>query len=151
MKTLNLKDNKFTRTIRFFDRMAELGFTRAEADTLRLAQLTLHRWNELEGGDGNDRASWAIERDEETGKPYMVTYPHSGSSRRHRIADREAGALKRIAAILAEHGALWSYHQTDPRGCALYVGRVADLIERGTGKQADLASCYNRGIAVVVG
>ena len=151
MKTLNRKDNKYTRTIRFFDRMADLGFTRGEADALRLAQLTLHRWAELECGGGNDYASWSIERDEDTGKPYMVTYPHNGSSRRHRIADREAGALKRIAAILAEHGTLWSYHQTDPRGCALYVGRVADLIERGTGKQADVASCYNRGIAVVVG
>jgi hypothetical protein len=80
-----------------------------------------------------------------------VTHPHNGASRRHRIADREAGALKRIGAVLANHGTLWSYHQTDPRGCALYVGRVADLIEAGTGKQADLASCYNRGLAVVVG
>ena len=32
MKTLNRKDNKYTRTIRFFDRMADLGFTRGEAD-----------------------------------------------------------------------------------------------------------------------
>jgi len=151
MKTLNRKENKFTRAIRFFERMADIGFTRAEADKLRLAQLTLHRWNELECGDGNERASWSIERDEETGKPYMVTHPHSGPSRRHRIADREAGALKRIAAVLANHGTIWSYHQTDPRGCALYVGRVADLIESGTGRQMDLASCYNRGMAVVVG
>jgi len=140
MKTLNRKDNKLTRAILFFERMADLGFTRGEADALRLAQLTLHRW-----------ASWSIERDEDTGKPYMVHSPHSGVSRRHRIADREAGALKRIAAILADHGTLWSYHQTDPRGCALYVGRVADLIEHGTGKQAAVESCYNRGIAVVVG
>lgn len=55
MKTLNRKDNKYTRTIRFFDRMANLGFTRDEADTLRKAQMTLHRWNELECGDGNDQ------------------------------------------------------------------------------------------------
>ena len=150
MKTLHRKDNKSTRTIRFFDRMADLGFTRTEADTLRLAQLTLRRWSELECGDGNEHASWSIERDETTGKPYMATYPHNGASRRHRIADREAGALKRIA-VLADHGTLWSYHQTDPRGCALYVGRVVDLIEHGTGRQMDIASCYNRGIAVVVG
>jgi hypothetical protein len=151
MKTLNRKDNKFTRTARFFARLADLGLSYSEADTLRLAEKTLHRWAELECGDGNEHASWSIERDETTGKPYLVTHPHNGASRRHRIADREAGALRRIAAVLADHGTLWSYHQTDPRGCALYVGRVADLIEHGTGRQMDIVSCYNRGIAVVVG
>ena len=34
-----------------------------QAATLRRAEMTLHRWAELECGDGNDYASWAIERD----------------------------------------------------------------------------------------
>lgn len=91
-----------------------------EVNTLRRAELTLQRWAELECGDGNDYASWSIERDEETGLPYMCRYPHDGEMRRHRIADREAGALRRIAAICKANG-LHFYHQTDPRGCALYV------------------------------
>lgn len=51
-------------------------------DALRRAELTLHRWSEMKCGDGNDYASWAIERDEKTNKPFWVTYPHNGESRR---------------------------------------------------------------------
>ena len=92
-----------------------------QANTLRRAQLTLHRWAELECGDGNDYASWSIERDEATGKPFMRTYPHKGTMHQHAIPDRERGALKRVAEVCKELG-LFYYHQTDPRGCALYVG-----------------------------
>ena len=87
------------------------------AHTLRRAELTLRRWAELECGDSNDYASWAIERDEQTGKPYRVTYPHNSDKvRRHATPDRENGALRRVAAT-----GLHFYHQTDPRGAALYV------------------------------
>src|SRR3990167_10385477 len=85
-----------------------------EANTLRRAQLTLHRWAEMECGDGNDHASWAIERDEVTQIPYFVTYPHNGPVRRRRIADKEAGALRRVAEVCERIGAHF-YHQTDPR------------------------------------
>ena len=92
----------------------------AEINTLRRAEITLQRWAEQECGDSNDFASWAIERDEETGIPYRVTYPHKGGTRRYRVADKEAGALKRVKAICAAHN-LHFFHQTDPRGCALYI------------------------------
>lgn len=91
-----------------------------DANTLRRAQMTLHRWAEQECGDGNDYQSWSIERDETTGKPFMHTYPHKGESRRYPIADREAGALRRVAEVCKRNG-LHYYHQGDPRGCALYV------------------------------
>jgi len=91
-----------------------------EANTLRRAEKTLHRWAELECGDSGPYASWSIERDGQTGKPYWCVYPHTGEARRSPIADREAGALKRIKAICDAHG-IHFYHQTDPRGCALYV------------------------------
>lgn len=93
-----------------------------DARTLRRAALTLHRWAELECGDGNDYGSWAIERDEVTGAPYMVTYPHKGGERRRRIPDREAGALRRVREVCERVGLNW-YHQTDPRGAALRVSR----------------------------
>lgn len=83
--------------------LVTLGFTIGEADALRRISMTLRRWFELECGNSNDYASWAIERDEETGKPYMVThYHHSGSSKPNRrlIADREKGARKRLLAII---------------------------------------------------
>ncbi len=91
-----------------------------QANDLRRAEITLHRWAEAECGDSNNYASWAVERDEKTGVPYRVTYPHNGPERRVRIADRERGALVRVARICAELG-LHYFHQTDPRGCALYV------------------------------
>jgi hypothetical protein len=108
-----------------------VSVTWAQADTLRRAELTLHRWAELECGDGNGRASWAIERDEETERPYYVTYPHDGPSYRRAIPDRERGALARVAAVCKAVGAHF-HHQTDPRGGALYVSsRPIDGTNRG--------------------
>jgi hypothetical protein len=91
-----------------------------DAQTLRRAQITLHRWAELECGTSGDYASWVIERDDETNIPYLVTYPHRGEPFRRRIADRETGALKRIVKVCAKYG-LHYYHQGDPRGCALRI------------------------------
>lgn len=92
------------------------------AEILRRAELVLHRWAELECGDGNNHASWCIERDDSTDIPYMCTYWHSGRTTRNRIADREAGALRRVAALCKRLG-LYFYQQTDPRGAALYVSK----------------------------
>lgn len=105
-----------------------------QARTLRRAEKTLHRWAELECGNGNDYASWSIERDEETGLPYLCRYPHTGKMSRTKVADREAGALKRIAATCKALGAHF-FHQGDPRGCALYVSM--DVLTD---------SDYNRGV-----
>ena len=91
-----------------------------DANTLRRAQITLHHWGEQECGDGNDYCSWSIERDEATQIPYLCTYPHNRPMYRRRIADKENGALRRVDAVCLRVG-LYFYHQTDPRGCALYV------------------------------
>jgi hypothetical protein len=113
----------------------------SEANILRRAERTLHRWAELECGDGNAYASRAIERDEDTGTPYMVRYQHSSvnhSATRTRIPDREAGALRRVAALCAVKG-WYHWHQTDPRGCALYISR-----------EPLTDATYTRGVAVAV-
>ena len=100
--------------------------------------MTLHRWHELECGiDGG-----CIERDEKTDKPVWRN-AYSGKPSHYFIADRERGALKRLAAILARYPGFVSYVQGDPRGCALYILRPGDVREGDT-----LDSCYNRGIAV---
>jgi hypothetical protein len=91
-----------------------------DANTLRRAQLTLSRWAEMECGDSGPFSSWSIERDEVTQIPYFCVYPHNRPMYRRRIADKEAGALRRVAAV-CEHIGAHFYHQTDPRGCALYV------------------------------
>ena len=91
-----------------------------DANTLSRTQITLHRWAELKCGSSDRFKSWAIERDEITGKPFMGMHPHDRPSYRYAIPDREAGALKRVAAICAKYGAYF-YHQTDPRGSALRI------------------------------
>lgn len=101
------------------DARTAVRLTPDQANILRRAEKTLHRWHELECGDGNDHASWAIERDD-AGMPYMATYPHNGHPRRIKIADRERGALRRVDVLCRMVG-LNYYVQTDPRGCALYV------------------------------
>lgn len=120
---METKATKETRAI--MERLARRGIDMPMADVgiLRRAALTLHRWAEQECGDGNDYGSWCITRDETTGKPYREYHPNNGNTAtRTLIADREAGALKRVKAICARHG-LQFYHQTDPRGCALYVAK----------------------------
>lgn len=85
-----------------------------EVNTLRRAQMVMHRWSE-------DECNGDIQRDEGTDIPWRYYgYYGSGSSIKVRVADREAGALRRVKAICEAHG-LHFYHQTDPRGCALYV------------------------------
>jgi len=110
-KTANILRNLASRGI---------SLTFDEVNTLRRAELTLHRWAEGECGNSNNHMSWAIERDDTTGKPFMVTHRHDGKTTRRPVADREAGALRRIKAICDANG-LHFWHQMDPRGCALFV------------------------------
>ncbi len=145
--------------VRRLSSLVSLGLSWEEAHKLRRASMTLSRWSELECGDGNDYGSWAIERDDQIGyrldsqgsaedpghvptdKPYMVHhhYRHgqgADSVTRTPIPDREKGALKRVKAICDAHG-LYFYHQTDPRGAALYISR-----------EPLTDSTYTKGVAV---
>ena len=128
-----------SQTYEIMDRLRRKGIYTLEfsgVNMLRRAQMTLHRWAEMECGDGNDYASWSIERDEETGIPYRCVYPHDGEMRKYRTPDRERGALKRVAEICAAAG-IYFYHQGDPRGCSLYVS-----------SEPITDSDYTRGVAV---
>ena len=120
------------------------GVTYQDAQALRRISMTLHRWHEMECG--TDRG--AIERDEQTGIPYWYNanarYLSANDPRAYtRIPDREKGALKRLAAIMARYPHLTHYVQRDPRGAALYILRMQDIIE-----EMEAGSYYNRGIAV---
>jgi hypothetical protein len=146
------------RLTRLMDTLRSLGFTTEEAEALRRISMTLHRWHELECGDSNTYGSWAIEREDNgDGPPYMVRhhYRHGQGKdtvTRTRIADKERGAKKRLAAILQRVNVeprpnkvfpLEAYIQTDPRGAALYIIRPGDV---PAGENVD--AYYNRGICV---
>jgi hypothetical protein len=144
-----------------FSRLEKLGFTYGESVSLRRIEMTLQRWAEQECGDSNDYCSWAIERDEVTNKPYRVTYYHSQlmteKVKRHAIADREAGALRRLHAIVQARNSrmdchplnsdyLIAYHQGDCRGCMLYLVTREQLTVDG--KCLDVDARYTNGLAV---
>jgi hypothetical protein len=131
--------------IRLFSRLSALGFSYEESCQLRRISMTLHHWNEQECGNGNDHCSWSIERDEETNKPFRVVYPHHGPSTRYPIADRETGALARLDKLMLSHRGIRYFHQTDPRGCALYLLSSSDL--RGV-QETPIDQIYTRGLAI---
>lgn len=135
MKTASQKTNEIREQLA--RNGIEIEFS--QVHKLRRAELTLRRWSELECGDSNDFASWCISRDEQTGKPYMEIHNHQGLQqvRRRPIADKERGALKRIKSICDAAG-LTFYHQGDPRGCALYIGK-SEMLRGG-----EIESCYTR-------
>lgn len=126
-----------------------LGFTDSEVESLRRINSTLQRWYELECGSEHG----VIERDDATGKPYWVSYTRrylgaNDTRMRSPVADREAGALRRLARIIKARNArtdapVSTYIQTDPRGAALYILRPGDIPE-GT----SVESCYTRGVCV---
>lgn len=125
-----------THTHKCLIRLMDIGIAFSDAEALRRIAMTLHRWHEMECGTD----SGCIERDESTGKAYWL---NSYSMRRSPIADREAGAKKRLAAIMARYPKLTAYIQGDPRGAALYILRPGDVPE-----SADVDSYYSRGVAV---
>jgi len=123
--------------------LSRLGIDATTANQLRRISLTLQRWAEMECG-----TDWGhIERDETTGKPFHVRqYRAMGGAwktSRRVIADREAGALRRLAKIMAGFPGLLAYHQGDCRGAALYILR-AEQVRPGE----SIDSVYSRGIAV---
>ena len=145
------------------------GISWDDACALRRISMTLHRWHELECGDGDAYSSWCLVRGKltstrvkterglnvrrdlfeynDSGAPHMERHYYSatiqGPPVYHRVVDRERGAQKRLAKIMARYPGFQAYVQTDPRGCALYILRPGD-VPAGS----DVSSCYNRGIAV---
>ena len=115
--------------------VTSIGVSNEDATALRRISRTLRRWFELECGDDMG----AIERDDD-GIPY---WKPNFNSRKYRVPDRENGAYKRLAKIMAAYPDLTPYVQCDPRGCALYLLRPNDVPD---GK--DASAYYSRGIAV---
>lgn len=137
-----------------FQPLINAGISLDDAQALRRISMTLHRWHEMECGDDNGYSSFCIARGrkvngagfehDDKGRSFLEIHPHSGGTTRYQlIPDRERGARKRLAAIMARYPALGFYVQGDPRGAALYVLRVGDV---SAGE--DPSAYYSRGIAV---
>ena len=88
-----------------------------DAATLRKAEKALQRWAERECGDGS---AYCVCRDEKTGVPYE--HEVDNWDRKHKIQDRERNALRRCREVCERLG-IHFFHQTDPRGSMVYIGR----------------------------
>ena len=122
--------------------LSKYGFDLREIDTLVRAERTLGRWGVAE-------CNGEIQRDEATGKPYMVHhhYRHGQGAdytTRTAIPDREASTLARVDKIVKAHS-LTYYHQGDPRGCSLYIIRPGDIRDGQT-----VNCCYSNGLAICI-
>ena len=152
------------------DTLQSAGISYEDACALRRISMTLHRWHELECGDGNSYGSWAIARGrmrtfvpeegkpikkfehDDDGKPYLEHHHYMHGKGKDTVtyspmADRERGALKRLAKIMARYPGFVSYVQGDPRGCALYIVPKTGLFSSDPSPEY-LAANYSRGIAV---
>ncbi len=118
------------------NRLRALNISHDDAAALHRISMTLRRWFELECGSNHG----CIERDEQTNRPYWHENIYGG---RFPVLDRETGARKRLAAIMAQYPTLTAYVQTDPRGCALYI-LTAEQLEG----IYMIASIYTRGVAI---
>ena len=123
-------------TYEMLNRLTNIGISSEDAFALRRIAMTLHRWHEMECGTDHG----CIERDEETGKAYWL---NSNTMKRSRVTDRETGALKRLAAIMARYPDYIGYVQGDPRGASLYIVNTDD-VPAG----ANIDAYYSRGVAV---
>jgi hypothetical protein len=112
--------------------MDRMGISDEHKHQLLRIEKTLSKWSEHE-------CNGVIQRDEKTDKPYW--YSDVTGKRLAPVADREKGALKRLATIMANYPNLIAYHQGDPRGCSLY------LCDRATTPQP-IDSYYSRGLAL---
>jgi hypothetical protein len=143
-----MQQTKRQKTAAFFDRMTNLGFSHAETEALLKAERALTRFAELECGTSDANRSVHVFRDEETGKPFYRVEYRVGNEWKERVQpkrDTEKAALAKVEAIMSGKTGFRAYHQTDPRGCALYIIRPGD-IEAGENVHA----LYNRGIALCV-
>lgn len=135
--------------------LTRAGIAYDDATALRRIAMTLHRWHELECGTGDDYKSYCVVRGirhnkaefeySDAGKPYLEMHYHTGQNgaRYLGIPDRETGAKKRLASIMARYPTLQAYIQGDPRGASLYILRPGDVPEG-----AEVDSYYSRGLAV---
>ena len=103
---------------------------------------TTRQWNSADYAKANAQGFPSQGTWRQTGEKVWWYSSHDGR-KTHTIPDREAGALKRLAAIAKRYPALQFYVQSDPRGCPLYVLRPGDVPD---GEFA--SSYYTRGLAV---
>jgi hypothetical protein len=146
-KQTTMQQTKKQQTARFFDLMAENGFTYDETAALLKAERALRKWGELACGTGDGNRSVNVFRDE-SGRPFYRVQFYADRQWRESVQpkrDTEKAALAKVEAIMARKPGFRAYHQTDPRGCSLYIIRPGDIEAGG-----NVHALYNRGIALCV-
>jgi hypothetical protein len=97
-------------------------FSAAEWARLKRLAKIIHKWNEDEC---NGAIQWHGDN-EETPKRYFQDRYGCFTIPGPTIQDKERQSIESARAIASKHG-LSIYHQTDPRGVALYVYNAAEV------------------------
>lgn len=119
------------------------GLTQYAWQQLRQLERGLHRWSEME-------CEGELQRDDETGKVYKYRKSRFGDFTENPfpIPDTEADMLA-SARKQAKRFGLEVYHQSDPRGCQLWLYTEAELNERLERSEIlrqpgmGISACYN--------
>lgn len=109
-----------------YEMLASAGIERDDAFALRRIAMTLRRWRKLTRSGNGD----GIERDKETG---IVMWYDSKLGERRPYPDRETGALKRLAAIMARYPTLKYYLQDNEPEAGLHI--LLDLAWERAGRK----------------
>lgn len=128
-----------------YSALERAGFDADETDRLLKIEHTLHRWSEEECNGTIERDPDDVSPKHPDGQPYRSFAAWGGKHNAYKVADREAGALRRLAQLMEGHPEYVAYHQGDPRGCALYLVKRSEVPEGGR-----LDSYYARGLAVCI-
>ena len=86
--------------------LTNAGIRYEDAVQLRRISMTLHRWHELECGDGNNYASWSLVRDNEDRSKTFVIYGVTMGSRTWKFIHTQTISLPivRFQIVRREHG-----------------------------------------------
>lgn len=124
--------------------LGRLGFSPDETGELMRIQRALHRIAERQCNEDTSCLKCKGYGHTEAGAIRTECKPCGGSG--DTLGKREASLLRK-ASVLAEIHGFEVYHQTDPRGCALYVWSPARLAEynKGNGQRDPITidACYN--------
>lgn len=105
---------------RKFEELRKLGLNDSEIRKLSRASAAIRSWDTAccngDVGEDDDGSAYDCRK--------------RGLGPKWPIANRRTIALRRVAQILTTHPGLWFYHQGDPRGVSLYVGKLSELRER---------------------
>lgn len=107
-----MKSDKVSKYISYYSNTGKLGIDVDDAKSLLGIERKLRHWAE-------DVCNGLVEVDE-NGVAYRISSSYAELNK-WKIPNQQTRALKKLDEIMNKYPHLIAYHQTDPRGCSLYI------------------------------